>query len=206
MIALTTIIPTHEQYGALCMSLSAGPPNPGDVAGDSPSNGRGSQPVADPPTPRGTGDDPLRTLTTAVGSLSVQVAGKDQQIHQLVTQVDERNSAFRALQRQAEAQATEHASREQALRQQLQEITASRDSLLASIDARAAEFETMIALRDQNLTAREWEISSLRSQITGLQQTVKELEARLASIYASRTWVLSKKLWSARTKARKLIR
>jgi chromosome segregation ATPase len=190
------------------MSLSAGPPDPPDVAEDPPSAGPGSQPSADLPSSASNAgdDDPLRTLTAAVASLTAQIAAKDQEIHQLVAQVVEHDDAVKALRQQAEAQAAEQAGREQALRQQLQDVTASRDDLLASADSRAAEFETMIALRDRNLTAREWEVSSLRSQVTGLQQTVQELEARLAGIYASRTWVLSKKLWSARTRARKLIR
>jgi uncharacterized protein (DUF3084 family) len=187
---LITIIPTDEQHGADdTMSLSAGPPDPVDVAGDPPSDGLDSQqPVADPPPPNGTNGESLHILTAAVGSLSAQVAGKDQQIRQLVAKIAASDS------------------REQALRQQLQEVTTSRDELRVKDDARVPELEAMIALRDQNLTAREWEISSLRSQITGLEQTIKELEARLASIYASRTWVLSKKLWTVRSRVRKLIR
>jgi len=195
------------------MSLSAEPPDATDRSPDvqtttpseRASHGDGGVQMrsADPPTPDG---EPIRALTATVEALSLQLAAKDQAIQQLQAQLDERDGTIRRLQQHQQSQADAHERIELELRQQLLEALADNDALLDAETPRIAELEAMVALRDQNITAREWETANLRSQVEELEQRVEELRARLADIYASRTWLLSKKLWSARTRARKLIR
>jgi len=200
------------------MSLSAETPDATDTAPDvqtaPPSeladHGDGGVQTlpANPPALDGAPPDgeSMRALTAAVEALSTQLAGKEQTIEQLQAQLDERDRTIQQLGQQLQDQAAERERIELGLRQQLLEALADKDALLAAETPRIAELEAMVALRDQNITAREWETANLRSQVEELEQRVEELRARLADIYASRTWLLSKKLWSARTRARKLIR
>ena len=200
------------------MSLSAEPPDATDRSPDvqtatppeHASHGDGGVRTlsADPPTPEGAPPDgePIRALTATVEALSLQLAAKDQAIQQLQAQLHERDGAIQNLQQHQRSQAEAHERIELELRQHLLEALADKDARLDAEAPRIAELEAMVALRDQNITAREWETASLRSQVEEIEQRVEELDARLADIYASRTWLLSKKLWSARSRARKLIR
>jgi chromosome segregation ATPase len=170
------------------MSVSAESPETADVNGD-------VRAEAAPASTEAPAAETIRALTATVESLAAQIATKDRALQEATAQVAERDRRVQQLQQQAEAQAAERT-----------ELARQHQDALAANASRIAELEAMVQQRDQRLTAQEWEAAALRSEVVGLKQTVEELEGRLADIYTSRTWLLSKKVWSARTRVRKLIR